>query len=70
MEYWRNDILSHHGILGQKWGIRRFQPYSVKPRGSGKSGKEIGKAKYMKEKARETGVIKKGSLVTRVAMTR
>ena len=21
-----ND-LAHHGILGQKWGIRRFQPY-------------------------------------------
>ena len=28
-----------------KWGIRRYQPYSVKPRGSGKGGKEIGEAR-------------------------
>lgn len=38
-----NDVM-HHGVLGMKWGIRRYQPYSVVPRGSGKSGKEIGEA--------------------------
>lgn len=32
------------------WGIRRFQPYSVKPRGSGKGGKEIGGAKQKAKK--------------------
>ena len=39
------DYLAHHGVMGQKWGIRRYQPYSVKPRGSGKTGKEIGEAR-------------------------
>lgn len=38
------DYLAHYGILGMHWGIRRYQPYSVKPRESGKSGKEIGEA--------------------------
>lgn len=34
------NYLQHHGILGQRWGVRRFQPY---PKGH-KGGKEIGKA--------------------------
>lgn len=37
------EYISHHGIKGQRWGIRRYQPY---PSGSRvKGGKEVGKAK-------------------------
>ena len=25
MKYYEEDILMHHKILGQKWGIRRYQ---------------------------------------------
>ena len=45
----QNELM-HYGVLGMKWGIRRYQPYSVKPRGSGKGGKEIGAAKKEKSK--------------------
>lgn len=47
------DELYHHGIKGQKWGIRRFQPYQKGDRPPG--GKEVGIATKVKQ--RVTGTV-------------
>ncbi len=42
------DDLMHHGIKGQKWGVRRFQPYQSGAKVKG--GKEVGLATKVKQR--------------------
>lgn len=55
-----HDYIEHHGILGMKWGIRRFQPYG---KGSKSKGRFLGKKpkpkKGQKDKKDQNGSSKR-----------
>lgn len=72
MEYYRTNELYHHGILGQKWGVRRYQNQDGTLTEAGKkryynpdgSYTEAGKKKLAKEYQNKLNQIESGRAVT------
>lgn len=48
-----DDILQHHGVLGQKWGVRRFQNRDGTLTSAGKAKQSFGKSEQQKESVKQ-----------------
>lgn len=69
---YNSDYLAHYGVLGMKWGIRRYQPY---PKGQKNKGKYIGEEGFKKalidrENEVESITIPKNTKVSRLSTRR
>ena len=54
-----DNELSHYGVIGMKWGVRRYQPY---PDGHEGDGKYIGKKEYKQDQKTARRISKNASM--------